>query len=337
VKVCVYGAGAAGGHFAVRLAASGHDVSVVARGPHLAAIQEHGLSLRIGAEVINARLAASDDPSRFGPQDLVIVAVKATALAAVADQIGPLVRSDSHVLFPQNGMTWWYRHGLPRNLPNPPDIPIFALADRFLRRMRANQVVGGLIYSANEVEAPGVVKNDSPGDDRLEIGPINGGETRAIANIRARLEDAGIRSPNPGDIRAAMWTKLVGNMSGSTIACVMRTTSDACRSDPALRELFRRVVADGLAIAAAYGFPLQGKLDPQVMLTRLLHHKPSLLQDYEQQRPMEIGEILLAPLAFARARNIAVPTLDALAALATKMAIDRGLFDPTGTEALWNN
>jgi 2-dehydropantoate 2-reductase len=335
VRICVYGAGAAGGHFAARLATSGHDVCVVARGPHLAAILEHGLSLRVGEELINARVTASDDPSRLGPQDLVIVAVKATALAAVADNIGPLVRHDSQVLFPQNGMTWWYRHGLPRTRPTPPDIPIFALADPFLRVLRADQILGGLIYSANEIEAPGVVKNNSPADDRLEIGPIDGIETHATVDIRRSLERAGIRSPNPGDIRAAVWMKLIANMSGSTIACVMRSTSAACRSDAGLRDLFRRLVGDGLAVAAAHGFPLQAKLDPEMMLSRLLCHKPSLLQDYERRRPMEIGEILLAPVAFARAQNVAVPTLDVFAALATKMAIDRGLFDPAGADGLW--
>lgn len=335
MKICIYGAGASGGHLAVGLAAAGHDVSVVARGPHLAAILQNGLALRLGERLLKARVRASSDGKHLGAQDLVIVGTKATALASAVDGIAPLLRQDSLVLFPQNGMTWWYRLGLPRGLPDPPGLPIYGLADHFLRIMRTDQVLGGVIYSANEIEAPGVIKNDSPDHNRLDLGPIDGVETAAIANVRHVLESAGILSPKPSDIRAALWMKLIANMSGSTIAFVTGRTSAACRSDAGLRDTFRRLVGDGLAVAAAHGFQLSDKLDCDAMLAGLLPHKPSMLQDYEQQRPIEIGEILLAPVAFARARNVPIPTLDAFAALAANMAISRGLLAPEVAEGLW--
>lgn len=327
MRICIYGAGASGGHFAVRFARAGHDVAVIARGSHLAAIREGGLQLKTGSEILSAAVAASDTPEGLGAQDLVIVATKATALPAIAPHIAPLVGKDTLVLFPQNGMTWWYPVGLPARLPTPPWIPIFELAKPFLAAMRPDQVLGGIIYSANEVEAPGVIKNNSPAHNRLEFDAIVGDKSSALAAIRQQFEQAGILSPDPGDIRVAVWTKLVNNMSGSTLGLVTRSTSDGARKEPALSEIYCRVVREGLSIAAAHGYRLD--LDPARMLSRLLHHKASLLQDYEQGRPMEIAEIVLAPVAFARTAKIATPTLDTLAAIVTKLARDRELL-PAG-------
>ena len=340
MRICIYGAGASGGHFAVRLALAGHDVSVIARGPHLAAIREKGLQLRSGDAVLSATVAAGEKPDDFGPQDVVVVATKATALPAIAAQIAPLIGKDTLVIFPQNGMTWWYPVGLPSRHPVPPALPIFDLAKPFMAVMRPDQVIGGIIYSANEVEAPGVIKNNSPTHNRMEISSIaahsrEGGNPaqdtgspllrgRAdVEALRQTFESAGILSPDPGDIRAAVWTKLVNNMSGSTIGLATASPSDGARKDPALSEIYRRVMREGLSIAAAHGYALD--LDPDRMLGRLLNHKASILQDYEQGRPMEIAEIVLAPLAFARAAKIATPTLDTIAAIVTKLAKDRGL------------
>jgi 2-dehydropantoate 2-reductase len=139
--------------------------------------------------------------------------------------------------------------------------------------------------------------------------------------ISAVLNETGIESPVVGDIRTAVWIKLLANMSASTIALVTRNQSSISRKDPALRKIFVRLVAEGLAIAAAHGFTLD--LDAETMLSRLMDHKPSLLQDYEQSRTMEVAEIILAPAAFARARNVPCPTLDVFAALAARMAADR--------------
>lgn len=323
MRICIFGAGASGGHFAVRLARAGHDVSVIARGPHLAAIRERGLQLKTGTEFLSAQVTASDRPDDLGPQDLVIVATKATALPAIAPHIAPLVGKDTLVLFPQNGMTWWYPVGLPPQHPQPPALPVFELAKPFLAAMRGDQALGGIIYSANEVEAPGVIKNNSPTHNRLEFAAIGASEPSALAEIRKQFEGAGILSPDPGDIRVAVWTKLVNNMSGSTIGLATASPSDGARKDAALSEIYRRVMREGLRIAAAHGYPLD--LDPDRMLARLLDHKASILQDYEQHRPMEIAEIVLAPVAFARAAQIATPTLDTVAAIVTKLARDRGL------------
>ncbi len=337
MRVCIFGAGATGGHFAIRLARGGHDVSVIARGAQLDAIRRKGLQLRSGDDMLSARVAASDDAKAFGAQDVVLVTTKATALPAVAEGIGPLIGPQTLVVFTQNGMTWWYPLGLPQHCPPPPKLPLFDLADRFLPLMRREQIAGGIVYSANELEAPGLVRNNSPHHNRLEIGAVGANDSAALAAARAMLKESGLLSPDPGDIRAAVWTKLLNNMSGSVLGLVTASTSDSARNDVGLRAIYRRLVREGLTVSAAHGYPLADVLDTERMLARLLHHKASLLQDYEQGRAMEIGEIVLAPLAFARAAGIPTPTLDAIAALAAKLAGDRGLFttDYSRWPALW--
>jgi 2-dehydropantoate 2-reductase len=323
LQFCIYGAGASGGHFAVKLARVGHEVSLIARGPHLDAIRAGGLRLQAGSEVLTANLAVTANPRDLGAQEIVIVTTKTTALPSIATQIASLIGKDTFVIFPQNGMTWWYPLGLPPHCPPPPAIPIFDLSTGFLAAMRPDQVLGGIIYSANEMVAPGVIKNNSPDYNRLEFAQIGGRAPDTLRAIRQALEDAGIVSPDPGDIRAAVWTKLLTNMSGSAIALATGNRSDGARKDPALSEIYRRVVREGLAVSAAHGYPLADRMDPERMLARLLDHKPSLLQDYEAGRPMEIAEIVLAPIAFARAAGIATPTLDTLGAIVAKLANDR--------------
>lgn len=328
MRICIFGAGASGGHFAVKLAEAGHAVSVVARGPHLAAIQASGLTLKLKDRVMQANVAATDDPAVLGPQDAVIVTVKATGLSAVADHIAPLVGRDTVVVFPQNGMNWWYPLKLPADKPLPPQIAIFALADQFLKHMTVSQIAGGIIYSANEVEAPGVIKNNSPTRNRLDFGPIDGREAQVFSPLRDALISSGLEAPEIADIRRTVWHKLLITASGSTISLSTRNKASISKTDPALGEVYIRIVRELLAVSAAHGYPLERELDPDVMLKGLLDHKPSLLQDYEQGRPMEIGEMVLSLIDFARAAQVATPTYDALAAISARLAIDRGLYSP---------
>lgn len=336
MRICVYGAGGTGGHFAARLAAAGHEVSVVVRGAHLAAVREQGLTLLSGEERVTVRVRATDDPAALGPQDAVIVTVKATGLAAMAPRLAPLLGARTVVLFPQNGIPWWYPLGLAAGRPAPPALPGFALAEAFLTTVPAERLLGGVIYSANELEAPGVVRNTSPGANRLEFGALAGPPDRPEP-LRAALREAGLGAPATDDPRRPVWRKLMGNMSASAIALVAGVRSSDSRRDPVLRAIHTRLVEEGLATAAAHGYDLSGEVSAERIRAGLPDHRPSILQDYEAGRPMEVAEILLAPMAFARAAGIATPTLDTVAAIAVRRAADRGLFDPAGLEAqgLW--
>jgi 2-dehydropantoate 2-reductase len=328
LRICIFGAGASGGHFAAKLAEAGHAVSVVARGPHLAAIQSCGLTLKLKDRVMQAKVTATDDPAVLGFQDAVLVTVKATGLAAAADRIAPLVGPETVVVFPQNGMSWWYPLELPASKPVPPQVPVFALADRFLKHMTVAQIAGGIIYSANEVEAPGVIRNNSPARNRLDFGPIDGRAPKVFAPLRDALTGSGLEVPEIADIRQTVWHKLLITASGSTISLATRNKASISKTDAALGKVYIRIVQELLAVSAAHGYPLEQDLDPEKMLQGLLDHKPSLLQDYEQGRPMEIGEMVLSLIDFARAAEIATPTYDALAAITARLAVDKGLYNP---------
>lgn len=326
MKCCILGAGATGGHLAVKLALAGQDVSVLARGAQLTAIREVGLVLHQDDQELRAKPVASADAADFGVQDLVFVATKATALRGLAAQMSPLVGPTTQVVFLQNGMTWWYPVGLPVERPQPPDFPIFSLASAFLHVMRPGQLIGGIVYSANELVQPGVVQNNSPKKNAIEIAAISGASEAAVDRMRALLEAAGIESPPVADIRSSLWLKLVGNCSASSL-CIATGNPAAIVSDPAIQATFLRMMDECLAVAAAHGYPVGDKLDWSRWTQHRARHKPSMLQDYEAGRPMEIAEMVLAPVAFARAAGLQTPTLDAVAAITARLARDKGLFD----------
>lgn len=327
MKIAIFGAGATGGFFAARLAASGHDVSVVARGEHLEAIREHGLTLISGDTRSTLPIRAEADPLALGEQDVVIVGVKATALSATADALPPMVGRETLVVFPQNGMPWWYPVALSGKPPTP-ELPDFRLADRFLNFISEDQLVGGSIYSANRLDGPGVVCNTSPEWNRIDLGSVGLSPVPRLSDLRAAFTASGIEAHPCHDIRSVIWRKLLANMSGSVIALITGNRSSIVRRDPDLQTAYRRVVSEGLNIAAAHGYDLAADVDVDAMIARIAEHKPSLLQDYEAGRPMEIAQIMLAPRAFARSAGVETPVLDTLAALAARMAADRGLFAP---------
>lgn len=326
MRLCIYGAGAGGGHFAARLAHTGHDVSVIARGAHLEAIRKNGLRLISGDDEIISHPLATDDPHKLGPQDLVIVMVKATALPGVAEGLRPLVGPGTRVLFTQNGIPWWYPIGL-QTSPHPlPPLDFFRLSESFLAAIPAERILAGLIYSANEVREPGVVHNGSPGSNRIDLGAILPGGADDAEPYREVLRSAGLTSVPVADIRRAIWKKLLFNISGSLIAFVTGNRSSVVRYDPALGQVYCKLVREGLAIAAAYGYRLDEELVPEDMRQKTLDHKPSILQDYEKGRPMEVAEIVLAPVEFARSAGLEIPVLETIAAIVARKARDRGLF-----------
>lgn len=325
MRACIYGGGAVGSHLAVKLAQAGHEVSVIARGPHLEAIRERGLTLLQADRTLTAGVTATDDPAGLGPQDLIIVAVKATGLGAVADKLKPLVKPDTAVIFPQNGIPWWYPVGLV-DKPAPPDLPQFEVAEKYLESVTPGQIVGGSIYSANVIAEPGVVRNNSPARNQLSLGGAAPDCVIDLDALRAIFEAAGIAAPPVKDIREIIWRKLFINMTGSVIALVTGNKSSISGQDPELEVIYRRVMAEGLRISAAHGFPMESLVDVDAILANLPNHKPSLLQDYELGRPMEIAEIVRAPQAFARVGGVETPSLDVLCAIATRIAKDRNLF-----------
>jgi 2-dehydropantoate 2-reductase len=326
LRICVFGAGAVGGHFAAQLAAAGHEVSVIARGAHLEAVRRRGLTLLKGERRIVAQVRAAERPGEIGPVDCVLVTLKATGLGALTGGIDALFGPDTSVVFAQNGIPWWYAQGLAGRPPPPPELSRLDPGGALARVVAPQRVIGGVIYSANEVVEPGVVRNDAPQRNMLVLGEPDGRTSARLAALSAALEQAEVRAPVETDIRRSIWAKLLINVGSSALGVVTGETVKAVMADPALAELRRRVHAEGQAIAAAHGIATDGAPLPAPHQAGGPAHKTSMLQDYELGRPLEIDAILMAPLWFARAAGVAAPNLEALAALAAHKARAKGLY-----------
>jgi 2-dehydropantoate 2-reductase len=322
MRICIFGAGAVGSHFAVRLARSGHDVSCVMRGPHLAAVKANGLTLRVGAAEFTARVKASDDPATLGPQDVVISTLKATGLSSLATGLRPLLREDTAVVFAQNGIPWWYDIGLPADHAPPPDLGFLDPGAALRSAVSRDRIIGGVIFSSNEVIAPGIVENLSPDRNMLQVGECDDRTSEQIERLRAALNEAGIQSPPVLQIRETIWSKLLTNMSLSVLCLLTGQTARGVREDPALRDVVPRLLAEADSIAHS-AFP---DVRRTTRSGPAPNHKPSLLQDYELGRAMEIDVLVRAPAAFARAAGLSTPMLDLLAALAIRQARCKGLY-----------
>jgi 2-dehydropantoate 2-reductase len=325
MRICVFGAGAVGGHVAAKLAAAGHDVSVVARGAHLEAMRAKGITLLHGVDTIRGRVRTSEP----GLQDLVFVTLKANALGAFADVAQQLVGEDTAVVFAQNGIPWWYGIGLSKDRPAPPDLSRLDPQGKLKTLLKTPQVIGCVVYSANEVREPGVIVNNVPGNNMLVVGQADDSESEKVRTLRKLLTDSDLYSPATQDIRTSVWAKLVQNLSTAALCTLLGATVKEVRGDAALGELSRRLAAEARAIAAAHG------IDPGRAPTRpgggqssgAISHKPSMLQDYERGRPMEIEALLVAPLAFAHAAGVAAPTLGTVVPLVVFKASAKGLYD----------
>lgn len=322
MRIAVVGVGAVGGHIAVRLAAAGAGVTAVVRGATLEAIRQRGLVLAAGGERVEARMPATDRPADIGVVDIAIVTVKATDPAGLAATLAPLVGPQTAVVFAQNGMPWWYGIGLSGSRPAPPDLSRLDPGGLLARLVSVRQIIGGVIHSSNEMVEPGVVVNESPGANTLHIGWADDREGGAVADLRALLEHAQIKSPANTDIRHAIWRKLAINMSASVPCLITGQRATIIRDDPEIAELYGKLIGEAHAIAAAHGVTLSAA-DPESFRRNAPDHLPSIRQDYERGRALETEAIVAAPMAFARAAGVAVPHLETIAAIALRMARDR--------------
>jgi 2-dehydropantoate 2-reductase len=328
MRICVFGAGAVGGHFAAKLAASGHEVSVVARGAHLEAMRTKGITLIHGPDTIHGRVHAAERAAALGSQDFVFVTLKANLLSAFAEQAAPLLGDDTGVVFAQNGIPWWYGIGLGPERPRPPDLSKLDRNGKLARAVSAKNIIGGVVYSANEVREPGVIVNNVPGNNMLVVGHADDRDSERIGSLRKLLTQADLYSPPTNDIRQAVWGKLAQNLSTIALCTLTGATVKAVREDPGLGALSKQLAAEARAVARAHGIDPEGA--PQRpgggQASGAISHKPSMLQDYERGRPMEIDALLVAALDFARAAQVPAPTLETVVPLVVFKATAKGLY-----------
>ena len=326
MRICVFGAGSVGGYLAGFLAKGGADVSVVARGAHLAAIRAHGLTVETPDGAINVKLPASDDPGELGQQDAVLVTVKAPALNAVAAGIAPLLGRDTSVAFAMNGIPWWYFHahgGTARRSPPGPARSGWCAVGQRLGLQRA---IGGIFWPACSVPAPGVVRLLTGAGRGTVFGEPDGSTTPRITALADAFRAAGLPVAIAGNIRELIWQKLAFNLSAGPMCVLTQSPVRGTHEEAALIECSRRMLAEAEEIALAMGFRLDIDAERVVATNTQLAHRPSILQDLEAGRPMEIDALYSVPLDLARMVGVATPMLDLLVALIKVKARARGLY-----------
>lgn len=324
MRICVYGAGAIGGHLAVRLAKAGATVSVVARGPHLAAIQADGLTVHAADGTHHARVGATDDPASLGAQDAVLVTVKAPALPAVAANIAPLLGRETPVAFVMNGIPWWYFNDLPGPLEGR-SLPSVDPGDAIRRALGPGRAIGGVVYSASAVTQPGTIEVEQP-KSRVILGEPDGSLSERVRTLAGLITKGGISGEATSSIRTEIWNKLLSNLAGGTMAVLTSAPPKSVYVEPAAVDAARRIMAEATDIARALGADPKADHEVRIANGRSMDHRPSILQDLDQGRPMEINGIFDAPLVLARLAGIATPTLDLLVALCKVRARAAGLY-----------
>jgi len=313
MRIAIVGAGAIGGTIAGMLARKGgHEVSVLARGPHLAAIRANGLTLETETGKTTHRLAASDDTKALGMQDIVILTAKGHGVPALAPLLGPLLGKDTIVVCAQNGIPWWFFAGIDGPERDTP-LPVIDPGGGIWKALSGTRALGCMIQLPASVPAPGHVHN--PGLPRtLTLGlPRKGSDAKALATAVSVLSDAGFEAKATDDIRTVVWNKLVQNAFFGPTSVLTQARNGEIVGAPGIAELRARVVDEGAAVAAAWGSSLADAIEalnsPNIGSP---YHKTSMLQDFEAGRPVEIGPILAAPIDLARRRGVKVPTLEAL-------------------------
>jgi len=324
MKICVYGAGAVGGVIAAWLARAGHEVSVVARGAHLTAIRSGGLRIVSAQGESTARIAADSDPSRLGPQDYVIVAVKGQSLPEVAAGIGPLLGAQTCVVTAMNGVPWWFFDRLSfgaGKLRLERLDPDGAIA----RAIPTERVVGCVIHLAASVAEPGVIRHNLGG--RLILGEPGGKNTARTERIAEALRGAGFEVVTSSFIERDFWVKLLGNISFNPVSALTLATADRMIADPEVKAYMVAIMRECLAIGRAAG--VDADIDPEArmdMARRLGTFKTSMLQDMEGGKSLEIDGLLTGTLEIARKAGVAAPFTESLLGMVRLRAQSTGQY-----------
>ncbi len=325
MRICVYGAGAIGGYLAGFLARSGADVSVVARGAHLAAIRREGLTVEMPDETFTVKVNASDDPADLGQQDAVIVTVKAPSLPSVAAGIAPLLGPDTPVAFLTNGVPWWYfmGHGGPLDGHR---LPALDPDDALWNAVGPARTLGGIAWPASSVPRPGTIKMIGGATRGCVIGAPAGGTTPGLEALAEAYKAAGLPLTVAPAVRNLIWEKLAFNLSAGPMCVLTQSPVRVTHEEPALIEASRRVVAEAEALIAAMGCTVNIDIEKIVAGNMVLGHRPSILQDLEAGRPMEVDALYTTPLAMAKMVGVEMPTLELLVSLIKLRARSAGLY-----------
>ena len=313
MKICIFGAGAIGGYMGAKLAAAGADVSLVARGPHLKAMQENGLRLIEETGISTVKVTASDTASDLGPQDYVIVTLKAHSVPSVVPHMQPLINDHTTVVSGVNGVPWWYFHKISGALEGT-RLQTVDPGNAQWDGLGPDRVLGCVVYPAAEVVEPGVVKHIE--GNRFSLGEPDGSKSNRALALSEVLSASGLRAPIRPKIRDEIWIKLWGNLSFNPISVLTQSTLDVLCTDPGTREVARKMMLEAKTVAEKLGVKFPIDVDRRIQGGAAVGaHRTSMLQDLDQGRPMEIDALIGSVKELGLITQTPTPTIDTVLAL----------------------
>jgi len=320
MKICIVGAGAIGGMLGVKLALSGHEVTLILRGANLEAVRQNGLMLieEDGTELLARPARVTSVIAEAGVQDVVILGMKAHQVAAIAAELPALMHDETRVVTMQNGIPWWYFHKLPGAWEGTP-VKAVDPDGVIAQYIEVNRIIGSVVYPASEVIRPGVIKVIE--GNRFSLGELDGSDTPSIRAIADAFKAAGFKAPISRDIRSEIWLKVWGNLSFNPISALTHATlEDICLYGPT-RELAAAMMREAQTIGEALGVQFKVSLDKRIAGAQAVgQHKTSMLQDVEQGRPLELQALVAAVMELGRITQTPTPTIDTVYALTSLLA-----------------
>ena len=323
-NVAIVGAGAIGGWLGVHLAKAGVQLSVLARGDTLHALQHHGLQLNQGGELHFVPVQASNDAADLGVQDLVIISVKAPALAAVAPQVAPLIGPETVVLTAMNGVPWWFLQGFGGPVQGRP-LQTVDPQGAIACALPAKHIIGCVVHASCSVDAPGVVRHHF--GDGLIVGEPSGQVTPRVQALHALLQRAGFNATVSSQVQKDIWYKLWGNMTMNPVSAITGATADRVLDDEMVRGFMSRVMLEAKAIGECIGIPVAQEPEDRHAVTRKLGaFKTSMLQDVQSGKPVELDALVSAVRELGQMTGMSTPFTDALLGLSRLHARTLGLY-----------
>ncbi len=324
MKIAIFGAGAMGGYIGALLARAGVDVTLIARGPHLEAMRTKGLTLLMGGEEIVTRPFCTDDPAKAGPQDYVLITLKAHSVPAAVERMRPLFGPDTAVVTGSNGIPWWYFYKLPGPWENA-RLNSVDPGGRQWDGIGPERAIGTVLWQACEVVEPGVVRHEY--GERMPVGEPDGSRSERVMRLSKALIAAGLKAPVRPQIRNEIWMKLWGNLSFNPVSALTHATLEAMARDPGTRAVIARMMQEGQSIGEKLGVQFAMGIDERIKTAEAVGaHKTSMLQDLEVGRPMEIEPLVGVVAELGRLVGVPTPTIDTVYALVVQRAREAGCY-----------
>jgi 2-dehydropantoate 2-reductase len=324
MKICIYGAGAIGGFLGAELALAGADVTLIARGPHLAAMQANGLTLIRDGQRRTAKVRAYADPKDAGPQDYIFITLKAPSVPPIVPILQPLFGPNTSVVWGVNGVPWWYFYGLEGQWRDKRLESVDPGGVQWTG-IGPDRIIGCIVYPAAEVIEPGVVQHVE--GDRFSLGEPDGSKSERTTTLAHALVGAGLRAPVRPRIRDELWVKLWGNLSFNPISALTGATLEQMGTDPQTRAVVRAMMVEAQTIAEKLGVKFAIDVDKRIEGgVAVGAHKTSMLQDLERGRPMEIDALVGAVAEMGRLTGVPCPTVDTVLALVRQRALLAGCY-----------